>query len=151
MSTRHTAAWVRGVSRWSKNLDHTHTCGTHFGSTAGLTVPVLNATHYGCYHTHGDSIPETERLSSIEDDPIALRRSLRLCLTEAEIIRNDSEQNTNEFMLTDSAGNSTCEGNVVEQCHIDGTRSADAQSRTSALALLGVHDQEQSSPADKSA
>ena len=30
-------------------------------------------------------------------------------------------------------------------------RSADAQSRTSALALLGVHNQEWSSPADKSA
>ena len=44
MSTRHTVARVRGVSRWSKNLDHTCTYGTRFGSTAGLTVPVLNAT-----------------------------------------------------------------------------------------------------------
>ena len=43
MGTRNTAAWVRGVSRCAKNLDRTRTRGTRFGSTAGLTVPVLNA------------------------------------------------------------------------------------------------------------
>jgi hypothetical protein len=72
------------------------------------------------------TIPEVERLSSIRDDPIALRKSPTLCFTEAGIIRNDSEQNMNEFVFTGSAGNSECEGNDVEQCHIDGTRSTDA-------------------------
>ena len=43
MGTRDTAARVRGVLRCAKNLDRTRTRGTHFGSTAGLTVPVLNA------------------------------------------------------------------------------------------------------------
>ena len=43
MGTRDTAARVRGVSRCAKNLDRTRTRGTRFGSTAGLTVPVLNA------------------------------------------------------------------------------------------------------------
>ena len=43
MGTRDTAAWVRGVSRCAKNLDRTCTRGTRFGSTVGLTVPVLNA------------------------------------------------------------------------------------------------------------
>jgi hypothetical protein len=37
---------------------------------------------------------------------IALRRSPRLCLMEARIIRNNSEQNMNEFVLTGSTGNS---------------------------------------------
>ena len=69
---------------------------------------------------------------------------------EARIVRNDSEQNMNKFVLC-SAGNSACKHNDVEQHHIDGTRSTDAQSRTSALALLGVHDQEWASPANKSA
>ena len=55
------------------------------------------------------------------DDPIALRRSSRLHLTEARIIRNDSKQNMNLFVLTGSAGNSTREGNDVKQHHIDGT------------------------------
>ena len=43
MGNRDTAARVQGVSRCAKNLDRTRTCGTCFGSTAGLTVPVLNA------------------------------------------------------------------------------------------------------------
>ena len=72
------------------------------------------------------TIPEVERLSSIGDDPIALRRSPRLRLTEARIVRNDSKQNTNEFVLTGSAGNSACEPNDVERRHNDGARSADA-------------------------
>ena len=88
-------------------------------------------------------IPEVERLSSIRDDPIALRRSPRLHLSKAGIIRNDSEQNMNEFMLTGSTGNSACEPNDVEQCHNDGTRSSDAQSGASTLALLGTYDKEQ--------
>ena len=46
MGTRDTAARVRGVSRCAKNLDCTHTRGTRFGSTAGLTVPMLNARLY---------------------------------------------------------------------------------------------------------
>ena len=62
---------------------------------------------------------------------------------EAGIIRNDSEQDTNEFVLTGSTGNSACEPN-------DGTRSTDALTGTPALASLGVHDQEQSSPVNKS-
>ena len=70
-------------------------------------------------HDNPGTIPEVERLSSIRDDPIALRRSPRLCLMEARIVRNDSEQNMNEFILTGSAGNSARE-------HNDGTRSADA-------------------------
>ena len=44
MGTRDTAARVRGVSWCAKNLDRTRTHGTRFGSTAGLTVPVLNAS-----------------------------------------------------------------------------------------------------------
>ena len=43
------------------------------------------------------TIPEVERLSSIGDDPIALRRSPRLRRTEAGIVKNNSKQNTNEF------------------------------------------------------
>ena len=46
MGTRDTAARVRGVSRCAKNLDRTRTRGTRFGSTAGLTIPVLNASDY---------------------------------------------------------------------------------------------------------
>ena len=44
VNTRDTAVRVRGVSRCAKNLDRTRTRSTRFGSTAGLTVPVLNAT-----------------------------------------------------------------------------------------------------------
>ena len=72
------------------------------------------------------TIPEVERLSSIRDYPIALRRSPKLHLIEARIVRNDSEQNMNEFVLTGSAGNSAGEHNDVERHHNDGTRSADA-------------------------
>ena len=46
MGTRDTAARVRGVSWCAKNLDRTRTHGTCFGSTAGLTVPVLNASNF---------------------------------------------------------------------------------------------------------
>ena len=52
------------------------------------------------------TIPAVESLPSIRDDLISLRGSPRLCLTAARIIRNNSKQNTNEFMLTGSAGNS---------------------------------------------
>ena len=97
------------------------------------------------------TIPEVERLYSIGDDPIALRRSPRLHLMEAGIVRNDSEQNTNEFMLTGSAGNSAREPNDVERCHNDGARSADALTGAPALVLLGTYDQERSSPVNKSA
>ena len=97
------------------------------------------------------TIPEVERLSSIGDDPIALRRSPRLCLTEAGIIRNDSEQNTNSFVLTGSTGNSACKPYDVEQRHNDGVRSADALTGAPVLAQLGAHDQERSSPVNKSA
>ena len=97
------------------------------------------------------TIPEVERLSSIRDDPIALRRSPRLCLMEARIVRNDSEQNTNEFVLTGSAGNSAHEPNDVEQRHNDGTRSAYALTGAPALAPIGRHDQERLSPVNKSA
>jgi hypothetical protein len=96
------------------------------------------------------TIPEVERLSSIGDDPIALRRSPRLCLMEAGIIRNDSEQNTNSFVLTGSAGNSAHEPNDVERHHNDGARSADALTGAPVLAPLGMHDQERSSPVNKS-
>ena len=50
MGTHDTVAWVRGVSQCAKNLDHTHTHGTCFGSTADLTVPVLNTSNHrqGC-------------------------------------------------------------------------------------------------------
>ena len=82
------------------------------------------------------TIPEVERLSSIGDDPIALRRSSRLHLMEAGIIRNDSEQNTNKFVLTGSAGNSAREPNDVKQRHNDGARSADALTGAPALVRL---------------
>ena len=97
------------------------------------------------------TIPEVERLSSIRDDPIALRRSSRLRLMEAGIVRNDSEQNMNEFVLTGSAGNSAHEPNDVEQCHNDGARSADALTGAPTLEPLGAHNQERSSPVNKSA
>ena len=42
VNTRDTAVRVRGVLRCAKNLDRTRTRSTRFGSTAGLTVPVLN-------------------------------------------------------------------------------------------------------------
>ena len=70
---------------------------------------------------------------------------------EAGIVRNDSEQNTNEFVLTGSAGNSACEPNDVERRHNDGARSADALTGAPALVLMGTHDQEWSSPVNKSA
>ena len=97
------------------------------------------------------TIPEVERLSSIGDDPIALRRSPRICLMEAVIVRNDSKQNTNKFVLTGSAGNSAHEPNDVEQCHNDGARSADALTGAPALVSLGTHDQEWLLPVNKSA
>jgi hypothetical protein len=40
--TRDTAARVHDVLRCGKNQNRTHTRGTHFKSTAGLPVPVLN-------------------------------------------------------------------------------------------------------------
>ena len=70
---------------------------------------------------------------------------------EAGIIRNNSEQNTNSFVLTGSAGNSACEPNDVERHHNDGARSADALTGAPVLAPLGMHDQEWSSPVNKSA
>jgi len=96
------------------------------------------------------TIPEVERLSSIGDDPIALRRSPRLRLMEAGIIRNNSEQNTNSFVLTGSAGNSAREPNDVERRHNDGARNTYALTGAPALAPLGTHDQEQSLPVNKS-
>ena len=45
MSTCHTAAQVHGVSWYAKNLDRTCTRSTHFGSTVGSTVPVLNTIY----------------------------------------------------------------------------------------------------------
>ena len=70
---------------------------------------------------------------------------------EAGIVRNNSKQNMNKFVLTGSAGNSACEPNDVKQCHNDGTRSADALTGAPAVVPLGVHDQEWSSPVNKSA
>ena len=97
------------------------------------------------------TVPEVERLSSIGDDPIALRRSPRHRLMEAGIVRNDSKQNTNEFVLTGSAGNSAHEPNDVKRHHNDGARSADALTGAPTLAPIGTHDQERSSPVNKSA
>ena len=42
MSTHGTMARVRGVSWCAKNQNHTRTHSTHFKSTAGLPIPVLN-------------------------------------------------------------------------------------------------------------
>ena len=84
-------------------------------------------------------------------DPIALRRSPRLRLIEAGIVRNDSEQNTNSFVLTGSTGNSAHKPNDVEWRHNDGARSADALTGAPVLVLIGTHDQERSSPVNKSA
>ena len=70
---------------------------------------------------------------------------------EAGIIRNNSEQNTNSFVLTGSAGNSAREPNDVEQCHNDGARSTDVLTGAPTLAPLGMHDQERLSPVNKSA
>jgi hypothetical protein len=50
----------------------------------------------------------------------------------------------NKFVLTGSAGNSTCEPN-------DGARSADARIGPPTLALLDTHNQERLSPVNKSA
>ena len=69
---------------------------------------------------------------------------------EAGIVRNNSEHNTNEFVLTGSTGNSARKPNDVERCHNDGARSADAQTGAPVLALLGIHDQEWSSPVNES-
>jgi hypothetical protein len=63
---------------------------------------------------------------------------------QARIVRNDSKQDMNEFVLTGSTGNSACEPN-------DGARSADALTGTPALVPLGMHDQERSSPVNNSA
>ena len=71
-------------------------------------------------------------------------------IAQKESIRNNSEQNTNEFVLTGSTENSARQPDDVEWHHIDDTRSADAPSRTSALVPLGAHDQEHSSSANKS-
>ena len=60
------------------------------------------------------TIPEVERLSSIGDDPTVLKRSPRLHLMEAGIVRNNFKQNMNKFMLTGSAVNSAREGNDVK-------------------------------------
>ena len=63
---------------------------------------------------------------------------------EARIVRNDSEQNMNKFVLTGSAGNRAHEPN-------DGARSADALTGAPMLAPIGMHNQEWSSPVNKSA
>jgi hypothetical protein len=47
VSTRDTAARVRGVSRCGKIQNCTHTRDTHFGITTGLPVPVLNPIEGG--------------------------------------------------------------------------------------------------------
>ena len=83
------------------------------------------------------TIPAVESLPSIRDDLISLRGSPILCLTAARIIRNNSKQNTNDWKCWKQH-----EGN-------DGTQSADSWSRTSVLAPLGIHNQEQLSLADK--
>ena len=70
---------------------------------------------------------------------------------EAGIVRNDSKQNTNEFMLTGSAGNSAHKPNDVERRHNDGARSADALTGAPTLAPIGTHDQERLLPVNKSA
>ena len=44
VNTCDTTAWVRGMSWCAKNQNCTHTHETHFGNTAGLPTPVLNAT-----------------------------------------------------------------------------------------------------------
>ena len=69
---------------------------------------------------------------------------------EARIIKNDSEQNTNKFLLTGSTGNSARKPNDVKQCHNDGARSADALTGAPTLAPLGVHNQAWLSPVNKS-
>ena len=97
------------------------------------------------------TIFEVERLSSIRDHPRVFKRSLRLHFMEARIVRNNFEQNTNELVLTGNTGNNAYEDNDVKQHHIDSTKSADAQSRTSILVLLSVHNQEWLSLANKSA
>ena len=51
---------------------------------------------------------------------------------------------------TGNAGNSAHKPNYVERCHNDGARSTDAQSGEPMLAPLGAHNQEWSSPANKS-
>ena len=71
-------------------------------------------------------IPEVERLSNIGDDLDIGRRSPRHLLRDTRIVRNDSYQNTNDFVMTGSAGNSTHEHNDIEQRHNYGGRSADA-------------------------
>ena len=35
---------IHSVLQCDKNQHHTHNCGTHFKSTTGLAVPVLNPT-----------------------------------------------------------------------------------------------------------
>ena len=69
---------------------------------------------------------------------------------EARIVRNDSEQNTNEFVLTGSTGNSAHEPDDVKQHHNDGARSTDALTGAPTLAPLRAHNQERSSPVNKS-
>ena len=69
---------------------------------------------------------------------------------EARIVRNDSEQNTNSFVLTGSTGNSAREPNDVKRHHNDGARSADALTGALVLVPIGTHDQEWSSPVNKS-
>jgi hypothetical protein len=44
MNNRNTAVQVRGVSRFAKNQDHTHTRGTRLENTTDLPIPVLNPT-----------------------------------------------------------------------------------------------------------
>ena len=58
--------------------------------------------------------------------------------------------NTNKFVLTGSAGNSARESNDVERRHNDGARSADVLTGAPTLAPIGTHDQERSSPVNKS-
>ena len=51
---------------------------------------------------------------------------------------------------TGNTGNSAHKPNDVEQCHNDGARSADALTGAPTLAPIGTHNQEQSSPVNKS-
>ena len=44
--THDTVVRVHGVTRCNKIKDHTRTCDTHFGNSAGLPAPMVHPKYY---------------------------------------------------------------------------------------------------------
>jgi hypothetical protein len=92
--------------------------------------------------------PKVNKPSNLQVE-IERSRSLLLPPYGSETLRDESDQNTNEFVITGSAQNSARNDDDVERHQIESTRHADAQSGSSALTPLDTPDQDRVSPIQK--